>query len=82
MTDWDRLTDYIYDYFPEPIYSSQDISDWAQREVPAWKYMDSKTQEGILGDWENFIQPQIESWFKRMSHRFVERIKKFLGRNY
>ena len=80
MTPWDRLTEYIEDYFPEPSYSSQDIRDWAMGQVPAWKYMDGKTRDGIIGDWENMIAPKVESWFKRMSHGFRERIRKFLRR--
>jgi len=82
MTDWDRLVDYIIDYFPDPSYSSQDIRDWAYDSVPAWKYMDSKTKEGILGDWENFIMPEVKSWLRRMSEGFRDRIRRFLGRSY
>lgn len=80
MTDWSRLVDYIIDYFPDPSYSSQDIRKWAYENVPAWKYMREKTKGEILGDWENFILPEVKSWLRRMSGGFRERIRKFLGR--
>lgn len=60
MTDFSRLTQYINDYFPERIYNTDDIRDWAQDNVPVWKYMDSNTKDGILGDWEEFIAESIE----------------------
>jgi len=82
MTNWDRLTDYIIDYFPEPKYSSQDIRDWAQGNVPAWQYMGSADKDMIISDWENFIIPQVKSWFRRMSEGFRTRIRRFLGRDY
>ena len=81
ITDWSRLTDYIFDYFPDPSYSTADVEEWAQENVPAWKYMGSSTKREILGDWENFIAPTVESWFKRMSHGFRNRIRRFLRRN-
>ena len=80
MTDFSRLSGYIHEYFPEPIYSREDIKDWAQGNVPAWKVMKSSDKKGVLDDWENFIAPQVESWFKRMSHGFRERIRRFLRR--
>lgn len=80
MTDWDRLSDYIENYFPEPIYNTKDVSEWAQKSVPAWKHMDSKTQKTILGDWENFIQPKVEGRLRGFSQKFLGRIKRFLGR--
>ena len=82
MTDFDRLVDYIIDYFPDPSYSSQDIRDWANDSVPAWKYMAEGTKKEILDDWENFILPEVKSWFKRMSEGFRAKIRKFLGRDY
>jgi len=82
MTDWSRLVDYIIDYFPDPSYSNQDIRDWAYDSVPAWKYMDNSTKDKVLGDWENFIFPQVKSWFRRMSSGFGARVKRFLGRLY
>ena len=80
MTDWDRLIEYIEDYFPEPIYTSEDVRDWAQENVPAWQYMNKETQEGIIDDWEHFIEPQVKGWFARMSEKFVSRIRNFLGK--
>jgi len=80
LTDWDRLIDYIYNYFPEPSYSSQDIKDWAEDSVPAWKNMSKSDKDMIIKDWENFIAPQVEKWFTKMSRGFGERIRKFLGR--
>ena len=82
MTDWSRLVDYIIDYFPDPSYSTQDIREWANDSVPAWKYMDNSTKDKVLGDWENFIAPKVERWFTRMSKGFGQRIRKFLGRLY
>lgn len=74
--------DYITNYFPEPKYSTQDIKEWAQKSVPAWKVMSNKDKSEVLGDWENFIAPQVEKWFTRMSKSFGNRIRKFLGRLY
>lgn len=82
MTDFSRLVDYICNYFPDPRYSSQDVRDWAMDNVPAWKYMDNKTRGGIIGDWENFILPEVKGWLRRMSESFREKIRKFLGRLY
>ena len=81
MTDWDRLVDYIINYFPEPKYSSQDIRDWAMENVPAWQYMGEGTKREIIGDWENFIMPEVKSWLRRMSEGFRARIRRFLGRD-
>ena len=85
MTDWDRLSDYIMDYFPEPKYSRQDIRDWAMDNVPAWKYMKNRDKTQVLDDWENFVyedqvEPVVESWLKRWSSGFIERVARFLGR--
>lgn len=82
MTNWDRLVDYITNYFPDPSYSNQDIRKWANDSVPAWKSMSNKDKNDVLGDWENFIAPKVEKWFTRMSKGFGARIRKFLGRNY
>ena len=89
MTDWSRLTGYIIDYFPEPKYSRQDIRDWAQGSVPAWKYMGNKDKDEILQDWEDFVfekevEPEIKALVKGKSAGFltraIKRIKEFLGR--
>jgi len=82
LTNWDRLVDYITNYFPEPSYSTEDIREWATKSVPAWKVMSNKDKKDVLGDWENFIAPKVERWFTRMSGGFRARIRKFLGRNY
>ena len=82
MTDWDRLTDYIIDYFPDPSYSNQDIRDWATGNVPAWKHMSTRDKDEVLGDWENFIAPKVQTWLSRMSSGFRDRIRRFLGRSY
>lgn len=79
---YDRLVDYIIDYFPEPKYSSQDIRDWAKGNVPAWKSIKESDKKEIVGDWENFIMPEVKTWFRRMSSGFREKIRKFLGRDY
>lgn len=80
MTDWDRLTDYIFDFFPEPIYNTKEVRAWASENVPAWKVMSSKDKDKVLGDWEDFIQPKVEGRLRGFSKRFVGRIKRFLGR--
>jgi len=82
MTDWSRLVEYIENFFPEPKYSSQDIRDWAMENVPAWKSIGDSDKKEIIGDWENFIAPQVENWFTRMTKSFGARIRKFLGRDY
>ena len=78
MTDWDRLTDYIFNYFPEPKYSRQDIKDWAMDNVPAWKYMKNRDRKGVLDDWEDFVAPIVEGEIASKSPRFWARIKRFL----
>lgn len=80
MTDTSRLSEYIEDYFPEPIYSSKDIEDWAKENVPAWKVWSKDTKEVVIEDWENFIAPKVEHVFRGMTKRFAIRIKKFLGK--
>jgi len=80
MTDWSRLSDYIGDYFPDPQYSRQDIQDWAQGNVPAWKYMKGNVKKAILDDWEDFIAPVVESEIESKSPRFWARIRSFLRR--
>lgn len=82
MTDWDRLTDYIENFFPEPIYNTKDVRDWAEGNVPAWKFMNTKTKNQILGDWEDFIQPKVEGRLRGFSRRFIGRIRAFLGRHF
>jgi len=82
LTDWSRLVDYITNYFPEPKFNTQDIRDWAVKSVPAWKVMSNKDKSEVLGDWENFIAPQVETWFRRMSGGFRDRIRRFLGRSF
>ena len=82
MTDWSRLVDYITNYFPEPKWNTQDVRDWAITSVPAWKVMSNKDKSEVLGDWENFIAPQVETWFRRMSSKFRDRIRRFLGRSF
>jgi len=80
LTDWSRLSDYIINFFPEPKYSPQDIRDWAMDNVPAWKYMNSGDRDGVIGDWENFIAPEVENWFRGATRGFIDRIRRFLGR--
>ncbi len=77
MTDFSRLMDYIHDYFPEPIYSSQEVRDWAMANVPAWKDMKSKTQDMIIDDWENFIMPQVEQDITEVRERIGEKSQSF-----
>ena len=78
MTDWDRLMEYIHDYFPEPIYSSEEVREWAQENVPAWKYMKKKLQDEIIADWEEFVAPP-EDIFKEKPG-IMRRLRAFLGR--
>lgn len=80
MTDWSRLVEYIKDYFPEPIYNSNEVKEWASENVPAWKYMGNKDKKDIIGDWEDFIQPKVEKQLKGFTRRFIGRIRRFLGR--
>lgn len=82
MTDFSRLVDYICNYFPEAKYSAQDIRDWAMGNVPAWKYMGESTKKGIIGDWENFVMPDVKNWLRRISEGMRDRIRRFLGRSY
>lgn len=85
MSKYQRLVDYIIDFFPEPKYSRGDISDWARENVPAWKVMDKGEKDKILKDWENFIfqaqvEPEIQELVRDKSPTFIQRIKNFLKR--
>ena len=79
MTDWDRLCEYIHDYFPDPSYSTEDVRKWAMEKVPAWKYMSKKTRKDIITDWEIFVAPQIEKEI-REKPGIWKRLRAFLGR--
>lgn len=80
MVKYQRLTEYIHDYFPDPTYNTQDIRDWAKENVPAWDKIPTKDKEDVLGDWEDFIQPKVERRLSGFSRRFIGKIRKFLGR--
>ena len=85
MTDWSRLVDYIVNYFPDPKYSQDDIRDWANKNVPAWKNMGGKDKDKIVRDRENYVyesevEPEIKKLVEGKSRGFIERIKRFLGR--
>lgn len=84
-SEYQRLTGYIIDYFPEPKHSKKDISEWAQDNVPAWKVMKKSEKEKVLQDWENFvfeaeIEPEITELVEGKSRGFIRRIRDFLGR--
>lgn len=57
MVEYQRLVDYIQNYFPDPSYSQNDVRKWAKKSVPAWKNMGKDTKDGILKDWDKFISP-------------------------
>jgi hypothetical protein len=87
MGDYSRLREYIHDYFPEPIYDTSDVRDWARDNVPAWKVIGKSDKNAIIKDWEDFIAPQVESELESIrdsigekSPSFWGRIRKFLGR--
>lgn len=88
MGDYSRLQEYIHDYFPDPIYSTDEVKEWAEDNVPAWSKLPRKTQRDILGDWENFIATQkVEPELREIreeigdkSPSFWNRIKEFIGR--
>lgn len=82
---YDRLTDYVIDYFPEPKYSQSDIRKWAKDNVPAWKVMKENEKDKVLKDWENFIfqsqvEPEVKELLEGKSRGFWKRIRAFLGR--
>lgn len=85
MGEYQRLTGYIIDFFPEPKYSQSDIRDWAKDNVPAWKVMEKSEKDKVLKDWENFIfesevEPEVKELIEGKSRGFIARIKRFLGR--
>ena len=85
FSKYQRLVDYIIDYFPEPKYSKKDIFDWAKDSVPAWKVMKESEKDKIYKDWENFIfeaevEPEIKELVEGKSRSFLRRIRDFLGR--
>ena len=82
---YQRLVDYVIDFFPEPKYSQSDIRKWAKDNVPAWKVMRDSEKDKVLKDWENFIfekevEPEIRDIVKGKSRGFLRRIRDFLGR--
>ena len=90
MTDTSRFEDWIFNYFPEPKFSRQDVNKWANDNVPAWKNVWGKKQkERMLDDWENLVyetevEPEVMELVKGKSagflNRAIKRIREFLGR--
>lgn len=92
MTDTSRFENWIYNYFPDPKYSRQDINKWANKNVPAWANVwDKKQKNRMLDDWENLVfeskvEPEIERGVETSelvegkSRGFISRIRAFLGR--
>lgn len=56
---YQRLTDFIIDYFPDVDDTQQDIREWARREVPAWDYIGERDKKVILDDWRDFVKPDF-----------------------
>jgi len=84
VTDFSRLMEYIHDYFPEGIYDTSDIEEWAEESVPAWKYMDSETKGEIVQDWEDFIVEEeledVRIIAEERKPSVMGRIKSFFGK--
>lgn len=85
MSKYQRLVDYVIDYFPDPKYSKEDIENWARDNVPAWKVMKESEKDKVKKDWENFVfeaevVPEIKEIVKGKSRGFLRRIRDFLGR--
>lgn len=80
MVEYQRLVEYIENYFPDPIYSRAEIEEWAQENVPAWDHINKGDRSDIMGDWEEFVAPQVEEMIESKSPKFWKRIKGFLGR--
>ena len=85
MSQYQRLVDYIIDYFPEPKHTKREITDWAKSNVPAWKVMKDSEKKKVLDDWENFVfevevEPEIKELVEGKSRGFLKRIRDFLGR--
>ena len=59
MAKYQRLIDWIIDYFPDKDYTQTDIREWAEKEVPAWNYISKKDQKNILDDWREFVKPDF-----------------------
>lgn len=76
---YSRLMEWIQDYFPEPMYSRQDIIDYMNKNVPAWKYISKSDREDMIKDWEEFVAPEIEEMIETKP-TIWQRIYKFLGR--
>jgi len=57
MTDWSRLASWLMDYFPDPQYSVADVNKFLKDNIPAFKKMKSRTRQGLINDWVNFIAP-------------------------
>ena len=86
MTDTSRFENWVYNYFPEPKFSKQDVNKWANDNVPAWKNVwDKKQKERMLDDWENLVyeaevEPEVKELIEGKSRGFLRRIRDFLGR--
>lgn len=85
MTDTSRFEDWIFNYFPEPKYSKNDIDKWASENVPAWGVWGKAQKQRMLDDWENLVfeaevEPQVKKLVEGKSRGFIDKIKKFLGK--
>lgn len=88
MTDWSRLQEWVNDYFPESSHSTEEVRNYLKENVPAWdKGMSKNDKREIIGDWETFIELQVETKLGRVlepigdkSPSFWNRIKKFVGK--
>ena len=86
MTDTSRFLNWIYNYFPEPKFSRQNVDKWANDNIPAWNNVWGKKQKGrMLDDWENLVyeaevMPEVKKLIEGKSRGFIRRIRDFLGR--
>lgn len=59
MAKYERLKQWLKDYFPDKSDTQQDIREWAKKEMPAWDYISEKDKKNILDDWREFVKPEF-----------------------
>lgn len=69
--DYDRLTQWLYDYFPDNSYTTDDVIDYLANNVDGWTHFKRSTRKNMIRDWENHVGATTS---------FGERVLGFLGR--
>lgn len=91
---YERLQEWIDDYFPEAQYTREEVQAYLNEHIPAWSHIRRREQKGILNDWEEFVlseyQEEWDATTEQVDHiretiegkprGFIARLKRLLGR--